>query len=313
VNYLELMKRLPVPQRAMMVGLLALGSGVNGMPFSQNIEDLIDAVAGKLGFAWNSEYEKQQFLNKMVGQAGANFVNHGVSAFLPFDLSGRIGVGDVIPGTALINPANEGHMLETAGRALGPVGGVAQQAADTYRDLGDPGAMLKDVLPTSLKNAAKAYDIASTGKIRDSAGRVISDAAPGDTFAQALGFTPADRKFGSESRYNAQAMLDIASAHKQAYLNEWAQAVADGDQEAADDARKQIADWNAKNPDLPIRINPAQVTNLVRQKKMTADQRLSKKAPKELRALVNQSLNSGQSEEDRMNAYAEDGDGDAGQ
>jgi len=44
---------------------------------------------------------------KTLAQGGANFVEHGVSSWLPLDVSSRLGMGNLIPGTGILQKSNK--------------------------------------------------------------------------------------------------------------------------------------------------------------------------------------------------------------
>ena len=58
----------------------------------------------------------------IIGQAGADFVERGVSgiAGVPIDVSGRLGMGNLIPGTGLLTKKTD-HTRDVA-EIAGPAG-----------------------------------------------------------------------------------------------------------------------------------------------------------------------------------------------
>ena len=53
---------------------------------------------------WNAKKERQEFLEKSFGREFAQFLDKGLSGVpgMPIDVSGRLGMGHLIPGTGLL-------------------------------------------------------------------------------------------------------------------------------------------------------------------------------------------------------------------
>ena len=45
ISYVELLARMPWRQRALMIALLVAAAGLEGLPFAEDLEDLIDTIA----------------------------------------------------------------------------------------------------------------------------------------------------------------------------------------------------------------------------------------------------------------------------
>ncbi|MEJ7805769.1 MAG: hypothetical protein WKG03_07610, partial [Telluria sp.] len=87
-----------------MIAVLFLMGGADGLPFAQDLEDVIDGLLQRLGFNFSSKRSKQAFLTDVLGQGGADFALKGISSMpgMPVDVSGRFGMGNLLPGTGLM-------------------------------------------------------------------------------------------------------------------------------------------------------------------------------------------------------------------
>lgn len=127
-SYLELMHRMwnqggKEGKRAVawsMVGLLLMG-GAGGLPFMEDLEDLVDGIAQLMGYNVNAMQWRKEAMRDVVGKEMAEFVEQGLSGLpgAPIDVSGRLGLGNLIPGTGLFlsKPNRERDLLEVVGPA----------------------------------------------------------------------------------------------------------------------------------------------------------------------------------------------------
>lgn len=289
IGYLEFMKRLWTSgapgsiertegRKAALFGmaLLVLAAGAQGLPGADDLDDLIDTIGQRMGHDTNSKRWKQQNL--------PTWLNYGFSALpgIPLDVAGRLGIGNLIPGTGLLRmdkTDKSADVWEIAGAA----GGVAQnvlKAADS--------GSIAPMLPTAIANVMKGYDIASTGAYRDTKGRRVIDADAGDALTKAIGFQPSSVAAASRSDGLNIARTTLAKNTEASIVGDWASARFEGDRDGEDAARQRLRDWNETNPETPISISMSQIVRRVQQMKTSRAERVQKSAPKELRAQMAQ-------------------------
>ncbi len=103
------------------IAMLLLMSGAGGLPFMEDAEDLIDGAAQMMGYNLSSKQWRKQLLADVMGKEIADFVEQGVSGLpgAPVDVSGRMGLGNLLPGTGLLlsKQNRERDLLEVAGPA----------------------------------------------------------------------------------------------------------------------------------------------------------------------------------------------------
>jgi hypothetical protein len=293
VSYVEFLKRLPLQQRMLALGIMFLASGLNGIPFADDLDDLIDTIAQALGFNFNTKEKKRQFIAKAIGQAGGNFVLNGVSAIpgVPLDVQGRLGMSNLIPGTGVFKRSTSDKGREMA-EAVGPIGGVLDNVGKALGSLakGDVTGALGNVAPVSVQNAIKAAQMASDGFYKDTKGRKVIDTTGGDAFTKAIGFQP--QKVAQESRNIREQQQDISFVKdvQSTITDKIAQAYFDKDVEARQAAMQELRDWNASNPDAKILILPTSIQARVKQMMMSRQERFIKSAPKGMRKSVMENL-----------------------
>lgn len=285
IAYIEFLKRLPRQQQLLALGILILASGLQGVPFADDLDDLIDTLGQWMGFNTNTKRWKRQLAEQVFGQYGAQYVLHGVSPALPFDVSLRMGLGNLIPGTGAFKKSETNPTRDFA-EVLGPVGGLATSAIQGMERAakGDAYGAAKAVLPTALRNMLQAGEMAGTGEVRDSRGRTITrEVTLLDAFSKFLGFNP--NVVAEESRRLSESYADVQlNRVTEAEIAErWARGIVDNDEDAIARARRDLAVWNRNNPDQPIVLTPRQIVQRVRAYRSTREERFTKSAPRELR------------------------------
>ena len=304
VAYMEFLKRawgdglIPKKQVVLALGLLILAAGTNGLPGADDLDDLIDTVGSWLGYATNSKRWKRDFLTKWLGKEMAEFAMVGMSKYLPVDVQARLGVSNLIPGTAMLNPTRKDTGREVA-EVFGVAGGLAKSvgtaaeavAKDDYRKAG------LAVLPTAVKNALMAKEMWQTGKYKDIGNKLVTEVTPADAIAKGIGFQPNSVARKQRAIRETQIEIDIVTSKQGEFMTRIANAVADNDGEGREKALRDLREWNATNPDYRIRIGAGALRQAVRQRVMSKDVRFIKQAPKTIRSRINEELRGQQLEQ----------------
>ncbi len=269
-----------------------LMSGMQGLPGADDLDDIIDGVLQRLGYNFNSAVAKREFFAKIVGEGGAQFLMRGISGLpgAPIDVSGRLGMGNLIPGTGLFTKKAD-HTQDVA-ELLGPAGSMAKQwlqGADQLTQ-GNVGKAVTAVLPVAGQNLFKAYDMATTGMYHDQAGRKVIDTDAYDAMAKAIGFQPNNVSRVQKATQDVQQLIGLNKMREGEIADKWAKAIYEQDEGAKADARQEMADWNSRNPDSPIRINTAQLLKRIKAMREDKVTRIEKTAPKEIRGAVRREI-----------------------
>lgn len=299
ISYVELMSRLwrsgPEGKKAaaLGIGMLMLMSGADELPFTEDVDDVIDGFMQRyMGYNFSTKQQREQFLTNLLGEGGGRFVLKGVSglAGVPVDLSGRLGMGNLLPGTGLI-PKKTDYSRDL-GEFAGPAGDFAKRIFQGAGKVlgGDVGEGVLSVAPVAARNFWKAKDMWTTGMYRDDKGRKVIDTDGYEAFAKAIGFQPNDVARVQDATGQKQQMIALNKIRETEIADDWAQGVFEKDEGKVADARAALRDWNQKNPESPIRINPSQVMKRVRSMREDKATRIAKTAPKEIRASVRADL-----------------------
>jgi hypothetical protein len=303
INWLELMHRLATQEgaegkraAAYMLAALFLTAGTGGLPFADDLNDLIDSILQKMGYNVSAKKAKQEFLENAFGKAGAQFIDRGITGIpgVPIDLSGRMGMGNLLPGTGLMltKADHSRDMLELAG----PVGDMTKRFFEAAGQLarGEVVTALRTAAPRAVENAVKGADMADMGMYRDTRGAKVIDTTPGEAVAKMIGFQPASVSQVQEANGLNVRAKDFYTQSKQDISAKWAMGVFEGDAGKVQQAREMVADWNARNPEQPMRVNMADIAKRVRNMRKDKAQRIADTAPKAMREAMRRDLIGGQ-------------------
>ena len=312
VSYIELMHRLwnqgekGSQERAqgrkatmLMLGVMFMLSGSGGLPFMEDAEDLIDGIGQIMGYNLSSKKARQDFLDDWFGEMLGDFLESGASTLpgSPTDVSGRLGLGNLIPGTGIFRERtnNTRDVMELAG----PAGDFAGRIASGTRSIAkgavnlDSNELKKGALefaPTAVRNAVKGVSMGTSGIYKDTKGYKVTDVSPVDAAFKFAGFQPLKVSKIQEANYLGQTDTSYYTLRASNIRALWAAGVVEGNQAKVADARAAVIDWNKKNPKQKIVIKPTDITRRVREMKMDKSDRIAKKAPKSMRGDMQQSF-----------------------
>ena len=284
VFYLELMKRLPAKERAIMMATMILLAGVGGLPAADDLDDLVDTLGQRLGYDTNSKRAKDEFARRVLGKTGAEFLLNGVSAFLPMDVQ-RLGMGNLIPGSSAFK-RSETDRSRDALEFFGAAGSQVKALFDSV-DYATNGQAFKAVTnaigPKALKDAFKGAEMADTGIYTDTKGRRVADVTMGEAAMKAIGFQPSSVKDIQEQKSILMQDVNLAKEVRSAISELWAQGRFEKDQQKVAKAKLMLEQWNARNPDTKVQVNVANVQRRVHQMELTAAERMRKAVPKTMK------------------------------
>ena len=271
IMMVQLLKNMNYEGRIIMLGSLLLLSGVRGIPGSDDILDIVDGLAQRLGLKVGSvEKEFARLTRNVFGDELAAEINPIIMRglldhFTGLSFSNRLGLGDIIPGTGLLKPSatKQEIIREIVNIAGAPTSFLAGTFEYTFNTLPSVAAgrkslsaLLTDSPATAIKNLGTAFKFYDTGAILDTKGYVVAqNATTWEILGKALGWYPA----------RAQAQMDwlMADSQEQAYMSmikteATRQAVAarlSGDVEGEKDVKEYIKNWNetTKGTRLEIR------------------------------------------------------------
>ena len=272
----------------MMLAILMLLAGEEGLPFMQDLNDLIDTLGQTLGYDTNTVRSKRRWAHETLGKEFGDFALYGVSSLLPLDWHGRLGLGNLIPGTGFFKLSNKENRAREVAELIGPTAGAAQQMADAWDAAADGkyGKALQSAVPKFARDILQGIEMGRKGYATDARGRVLADTDGLDAVVKMIGFQPtavAQRQRAASPMYQDIALQKRTES---AIIDEWATAVMMEDDKGINAAVKSLDDWNNKNPDTPIYVAPEQVMDRVKSMRAGRDAALLKSAPKEMRGRV---------------------------
>jgi hypothetical protein len=298
IAYIEMLSRMakngPEGKKAALLalGVLFLMSGAGGMPGADDLDDVISGAMQSMGYNFDSKMKRKEFFVSILGEDGARFMERGVSGLpgVPIDVSGRLGLGNLLPGTGLFTKKAD-HTRDVV-EIVGPAGDFAKRGFEAAGSLitGDVGKAVNAISPKAVQNLAQAYDMANMGMYRDAKGMKVLDTDAVDAAVKAIGFQPNDVKRAQDANFEAKRMIDLNKINESEIANQWAMGIFEKDTNKVKDARDRLAEWNEANPESPIRINFRQITQRVKEMNRPKAERIAKTAPAEIRNSVRQEL-----------------------
>ena len=293
VNYLELLHRMATQNgpegkkaSALMLGMLFLMAGAGGLPFADDLDDVVDFFAQRLGYNFSNKKAKQEFLQNLFGKGMADFIDRGISGLpgSPIDTSGRMSMGNLLPGTGLLLKKRD-HTSDVQ-ELFGPAGDLVKrgfQAGDQLLS-GHAAKAVLTLAPKALYNAAKGADMASSGNYNDDKGYKVLPTTPFEAAMKAIGFQPASVAEVQQSNYLHQRAKDFYNQNAQDIRAAWAKGIYEKNQEQIAEAIQTLKTWNEKNPDQRISANLPAILRKAHQMALSKDERIDRTAPKAMRA-----------------------------
>lgn len=294
VNYLELMWRMarqngPQGKKAfaMVAGALIASAGVWGLPFGDDLKDIVEAM-----YAWiadrdiDLEAELRTAVYETTGSSlVAEAVNRGGLRMTGADMSRRLGMGSILPTDSFLSlfgvkTRNGGEVF---GVPMDMTFGRIRRIGEHLKN-GDVGLAGSEALPAFAKNPVQAYFWSADG-IKSGGVKVIDpeDLTDMDVVMKAFGFTPTSVTRRREQEWtiyrDQQAMRDLTSR----YYKKLAKAAVAGDGAKMTTVRQEIIEYNQGRPaHEQIRIYPPSLKQAVKREAMGYDARLGK-GPKKSR------------------------------
>lgn len=299
IMYVEMLNRMfkrggPEGKRAalVMLAVLMLMAGEEGLPFAQDLNDLIDTIGQAFGYDTNAVRTKRRLAHEILGAQLGDFFLYGASAYMPLDVHGRLGLGNLIPGTSLLKPSDEDSRGRQLAEVVGAAGGLAGQVGDAYDAAveGNTGKALQNLAPKAIKDVLAAGEMARRGFATDAKGRKVADTDGLDAGLKAIGFNPTSVANEHRKAMPLQQDMSLQRKTEASIVGQWARAAADGDDAGIEAAQKRLDDWNRKNPETPIVIKPTQIRARMRQMGLEKDVRVFKALPAELRGRAGEIL-----------------------
>lgn len=296
VEHLARNAKTPQGRRALLAALvmIAMMAGLDGLPFMEDVEDVIDGVMQRVfDKNFSLRFERNQWIARQLialvgedlGQPVADFLAKGVTGLpgAPFDVSGRLGLHNIIPGTGVF--LKKDSYARDVADVAGAAGSFVARMFDAIGKAAE--GRMKEALvlasPIAVQNAVKGGMMAQTGMYPDTRENMVVKTTLADAGFKAAGFQPkVVQKAQQVAGESARAVALVRQVETE-IVTAMAKALARSDPAGLREALERLDSWNRKNPGSPIRITPSQVRE--RLKSMTTEKsvRLLKSAPREMR------------------------------
>jgi hypothetical protein len=286
---IQLLANMPRSGQIAMLGMLLLLSGMQGLPFAEDLEDIVDTIAQALGLTMGSvRAEVVKLIDNTMPGASVPFVQGLVGMFLPGDIGARTSLGNLFPGTGIgLAGADVTRELQDI---AGPMPSAMLQSAKTvYNTLRLPFSdqvTLPDVMRespvTMMRVAGDAVAYAEAGVVIDKRGYTVSeDAGAGVIAARILGFYPTDAARQYAAIRISKRITDYQRDTVTSYRTAWVRAKMAGDNDGARDIERSVQKWNegAEGTGLRIRNFMQGSQRALREAKRPAGERALRTTP----------------------------------
>ena len=295
----ELLKSMPVQGQLMMLGFLLLLSGLKGLPFAEDLMDIVDTLAQMLGLKMASVEKELATWIDAVAPGMTPFVMKGVlDRMTGATISTRVGMGDLIPLTGAFragaSPAQE--LQDFAGPVFGGISGLVGTAASLTQYGGEVLGLRDDTtsLTGILRNApvaavraiADGFVYWSDGRITNAKGQVVTpDVGALTVITRMMGFYPAIASEQNDIVRLSKYTAEYAKAIKADYVQAYVKARLDGNTERMAQIQADVAAWNesAKGTGLEIAQFVRSANRAANEAERPTVLRYLKSAPKNVR------------------------------
>ena len=303
-----MLRNLSPSGKIALVGALILLGGMKGIPFADDLLDLIDFIAQRvLGLKLGSAEAQFYKAADNIFPGSGRWLSQGVvDQFLPFTVSNRTQVGDIIPGTGMLLPNPD--MYRELVEVLGPAASALFQYAWTARNLtagavdgldgNFEGTSLSQILRESpvtfFRGIGDSIAYAQNGAIVNKQGYVVSEDLNWATYLSRLaGFQPSSATEQYEATRMAKRIDGYNKEVSASFRRQWISARVANDQAGMQRIEADVRYWNehAEGTGLEIRNFRKNANRAFKESRKTVEQRalgaLSKSAQKEAEFLFN--------------------------
>ena len=261
VTSMELMKNMAPKGRVLFLGSLMLASGVEGLPFAQDLFNVIEMLRRAFGIQNRTLQRAMIETFDTVLPGSAPFVMHGGLNWLSGGNVGpRLGFGDLVPGLdeLLVSGVDQGgrsivnFIGPAAAATLGAgkmLAGAAQQgleATGLKTETTDwQETFIFDNPVSAVRGLLHGMVIMNDGSVRDRHGRIVdADASAKDAVARMLGFTTADSAAQWTMTKLARLEQDHAASMRTEIVREASEYVMRGDRTGLRRLMRDVAAMN---------------------------------------------------------------------
>lgn len=297
---IQLLANLSRPAQLSMLAAIWALSGVAGLPFAEDFEDLIDTIAQGLGFRQGSiRAEMIRHIEKSFPGWSATFFKGIVNVHGGPDIASRTSLGNIVPGTGafLAGADVSREFADILGPAAGFISGTAKTARDLVVFPFSASKSLEDVARESpvtlLRLMGDSYAYMQSGAVVDRRGYVVSkEMDMGTIFTRLAGFYPASAAAQYDVIRIANRETDYQKEAVAGFRHAWIKATLRGDIQGAAAITASVNEWNnaTRGTTLEIRNFAQGNVRALREAQRPAGERTLRAAPRaaqeDIRGLV---------------------------
>jgi len=277
--------------------MLLVAAGLQGLPFAENILDVIDWGSTEVKEALGSTDPRTDLKADIRQLASAitdrpDLVMHGLGrhyglgafhllellgAPVPqVDVSGSLSAGQPIPGIAeLTEPSRDPDkkLGATIVAALGPVAGIGYTFWKTLMSQDpDQWKSWERAMPSAMRVASQATRRLSRGEESFRGGGAIEKFDPLDSehraelIANSLGFSPSRLSSEYEKRSAQEDLKQYWTVRRAMVLENYAWALLSEDMDARADSLEALRNFNRDAPSPRLRLSPDQIRDSLKQR-----------------------------------------------
>jgi hypothetical protein len=260
-------------------------AGLQGMPFHNNIADVVDSIGQARGHNTDMKRSERQWIEGHVGETMGDLLLHGIGRMLPIDMSEHMSLGDIIPGTKLLKANERKAVYENILNLLGPEMSFGTKIVNAFdaTSSGNYTRAFAEVAPSVVKHLVLGTQMLESGQSTDATGHKIGPAGVGDALAKFAGGATTKTNKQAEIREEVSQAVGTVQDKQAQIVNMWARGLVQDDPSAVEKARENLKQWNTDNPDTKIVLTPSLLMNQVKQMRMDANTRAIIDAPKGLK------------------------------
>jgi hypothetical protein len=295
----QLLRSMPVQGQLVMLGLLLLTSGLKGLPFAEDIFDIVDTIAQKLGLKTASIEKELAAWIDSVAPGMTPFAMRGVlDRVTGATMSTRMGMGDLVPLTGAFragaDPAREvadfaGPVFSGISGLVGMAGSLTKYGAEVTGIRDDTtsfNSILRDSPIAALRSISDSYAYLNSGTITNSRGQLVArEASTHVILARLLGFYPTIATEQNDIVRLSKNVAEYTKAIKAEYVSAYVKAKVAGDTERMSEIADDVRQWNedADGTGLEITSFLRSANRAALEAQRPTAMRYLKSAPKQMR------------------------------
>lgn len=295
----QLLRNMPVRGQLLMLGLLLLMSGLKGIPFADDLADIVDTIAQMLGLKTASiEKATAEWIDSVAPGMSPYAMRGLIDRAVGATVSTRLGMGDLIPLTGALkagaDPAREigdfaGPVFSGISGLVSMAGGLAKYGAEVTGlrdDTTSFNTLMRESPIAALRSVGDSLAYLSSGDITNVRGQMVAkDAQAHVILARLLGFYPSIATQQNDIVRMSKQVNEYGKAVKAEYVAAYVKARAAGNEKETDNVVSAVRQWNedSKGTGLEITKFLQSANRAYRESQRPTVLRYMKSAPKSMR------------------------------